>query len=114
MIERNSIQVLVLETEEPLPGRRMVPGAGTVAARIIDVPIEAVKQSVQKVTEQVSEIVRDIPTDETAVSLDQISIDLNVSANGNVQWIAGLGGAVGSTVTLTFKVADIRGGGQES
>lgn len=40
------------------------------------------------------------------MKLDQISIDLNVSANGSVQWIAGLGGVVGSTVTLTFNVAD--------
>lgn len=62
MAEEDTIQVLVLEAEEQLPGRRMAPGAGSVAARIIDVPIDAVKRSVQKVTEQVSEIVRDMPT----------------------------------------------------
>lgn len=105
MAERDTIQVLILEPEEPMPGRRMVPGLGSIGARVLDVPIEAVKQGIQKVTAQVSEIVRDMPDEERFVSLDQIAIDLNISANGSVQWIAGIGGAVGSTVTLTFKVA---------
>ena len=104
MAERETIQVLVLEPEEPLPGRRMVPAVGHVAARVMDVPIEAVKHGIGEVTEQVAEIVRDLPSDKRFVSLDQIAIDLNISANGSVQWIAGIGGAVGSTVTLTFKV----------
>ena len=104
MAVRETIQVLVLEPEEPIPGRRMVPGVGQVAARLMDVPIEAVKSGIREVTEQVSEIVQDLPSDNRFVRLDQISIDLNISANGSVQWIAGIGGAVGSTVTLTFKV----------
>jgi hypothetical protein len=108
MAEVNTIQVLVLEPDESMPGRRMVPGMGQVAARVLDVPIDTVKQGIRKVTEQVSEIVRDMTDDERFVSLDQIAIDLNISANGSVQWIAGVGGAVGSTVTLTFKVASDR------
>lgn len=104
MAERETIQVLVLESEGTIRRPGMVPGVGQVAARVMDVPIDAVKHGIREVTEQVSEIVQDLPSDERFVSLDQIAVDLNISANGNVQWIAGIGGAVGSTVTLTFKV----------
>ena len=112
MAENKTIQVLVLEGEQSLPGRRMVPGVGTVAARVMDIPLEAVKEGVRTVTEQVNEIVRDMPSNEFLVNIDEISIDLNITANGSVQWIAGLGGAVGSSVTLTFKVPHARGDGQ--
>lgn len=106
MAQEEAIQVLIYETGEQLPGRRMVPGTGTMVARVIDVPISVMKQSIEKVTEQVSEIVRDVTTNESLVRLDQITVDLSVSANGSVQWVAGLGAAAGSTVTLTFRVSD--------
>ncbi len=53
MAERETIQVLVLEPEGPILGRRMVPGVGQIAARIMDVPIEAVKNGIREGTEQV-------------------------------------------------------------
>jgi hypothetical protein len=56
MAVRETIQVLVLEPEASIPGRRMVPGVGQVAARIMDVAIEAVKNGFREVIEQVSEM----------------------------------------------------------
>jgi hypothetical protein len=87
MTEIGTIQVLVLQPEEPMPGRQMIPGVGSVGARVLDVPKDTVKQGIRKVTEQVREIVQDMPDDERLVSLDQISIDLSISANGSVQWV---------------------------
>lgn len=104
MADINTIKVLVLEEEEPLPGRRAVPGAGVVGAKVLDVPLDAVKQAIGDVTRQVREIVKAAPEEDGSVSLDEISVDLNIEANGSVQWVAGIGGAVGSTLTLTYRV----------
>ena len=67
-------------------------------------------QPIDGSSKQISEIVSELPSEDSAVRLDQISLDLNVSAEGNVQWIVGLGVAVGSTVTLTYKVSVAEGG----
>lgn len=112
MTEQNTIEVLILEAQETLPGRRMAPSAaGTIAARVVPMSTEAVVQSIQKVTDQVGEIVRALPSDDATVSLDEVSVGLTVSGEGNVQWVVGIGVAVGSTVTLTYKVADTRDNG---
>ena len=110
MTEKDTIQVLVLDADETLPGRRMIPGAGAVSARVVDMSMDAVKKGIQTVTEQISEIVRDLPANSGPASLDGISVDLNVSADGSVQWVVGLGVAVSSTVSLNFKVSDVAGG----
>ncbi len=114
MAEKDTIQVLILDGDETLPGRRMVPGAGIVSARVVDMSMDAVKKGIQTVTGQISEIVRDMPIDDGPVSLDQISVDLSVSADGSVQWVVGLGVAVSSTVSLTFKVSDVANDGKET
>lgn len=113
MEEKDTIQVLVVppvvESEEPMPGRQAFPGARTLGAKVVDIPVDAAKESIQKVARQVAEIVRDMPTDIVPVRLDEITIELTVSANGNLQWVVGGGVEVGSTVTLTFKVNDLGG-----
>lgn len=107
MVEKDSIQVLVLEADEALPGRRMVPGAATVSAQVVDVSTDVVKKGIQTITRQLNEIVQDAPVGDEPVSLDEISVNLNVSADGSVQWVVGLGAAVSSTVCLTFKVSRV-------
>lgn len=39
------------------------------------------------------------------MQLDEISVGLAISASGEVKLVAGIGVEVGSTITLTFKVA---------
>ncbi len=51
MEEAATIQVLVMEPEQPLPGRPAVPIAPSLAARVVDVPVPVFRESIQKVTE---------------------------------------------------------------
>ena len=106
MEEVATIQVLVVEPEQSLPGRQAVPLSSSLAARIVDVPVPTFRDSIQKVTEQITELLRDMPNKEGLLQLDEISVGLTVAANGSVHLVGGLGVEVSSTFTLTYKVAN--------
>ena len=108
MNDNDTIQVLVLEPRRSPPtGRQALPQPEDIAERVVDVPVAVAREAVQKVAAQVTEFVRDMPVNEGLVKLDEISIALTVSGSGEVRWVAGLGVEVGSTMTLTFRVAEI-------
>ncbi len=106
MNENDTIQVLVLEPRQPLTGRQAFPEPEDIAERVVDVPVAVAREAVQKVAAQVTELVRDMPTGEGRVRVDEVSVELTVSGSGEIRWVAGLGVEVGSTLTLTFRVAD--------
>jgi hypothetical protein len=107
MAESGTMRVLVFEAEEAMPARQALPRVPNLVAKVMDVPIVGVRESIQKVTEQIEELVQGLPADEGSVRLKEISIGVSVSASGSVQFIAGGGGEIGSTMTLTFNVAGI-------
>lgn len=107
MDENDTIEVLVLEPSRPPPGRQAVPRPDDIVKQVVEVPVAVAREAVQKVAAQVAELVRDMPANEGQARLDQVSVELAVSGSGEVRWVAGLGVEVGSTLTLTFKVADI-------
>ena len=108
MAENGTIRVLTIEAEEPMPGRQALPRVGNLVAKVMDVPIDAMRESIQKVTEQIKDLVDGLPSDEGSVRLEEIAIGLSVSASGSIQFIAGGGGEVGSTMTLTYKITNPR------
>lgn len=107
MESKDTIRLLVTELEDPMPGRRAMPGSEALTAKVVDLQLEVIRRGIQEMSGQVAKLVQDMPNDNAAVRLDEISIDVAVSANGTFQWVAGVGVEVGSTMTLTFKVAKL-------
>lgn len=105
MDETDTIEVIVLERRHPLTGRQALPRPEDLVERVMNVPVATLRESIQKATVQVAELVHGLPTTEGSMQLDEISVGLAISASGEVQLVAGIGIEVGSTITLTFKVA---------
>lgn len=106
MEEINSIPVLVLGPRRSLTGRQALPEPEDLAERVMNVPIAKLKESINRATVQVAELVSELPATEGKMRLDEISVGLAVSASGEVRLVAGIGVEVGTTITLTYKVAD--------
>lgn len=107
------IQVLIVEPElidereEPIPGRRMFPGTRAAATRVVDVPVASLRDAISKVTTQIEELFKSVPVHKGSVHLDEITVSLQVSADGGIRWVAGIGSSVSSTITLTFRVPNV-------
>lgn len=105
MDDTDTIQVLVLERRQPPTGRQAFPKPEDLVERVMNVPVATLRDSIRRATVQIAEVVRGLPTTEGSMQLDEISVGLAVSASGEVQFVAGIGVEVGSTITLTYKVA---------
>lgn len=105
--KKDTIRLLVTEIEDPMPGRRAMPGSEALTTKVVDLQLDVIRKGIQEMSGQVAQLVQNMPNDNAAVRLDEVSIDVAVSANGTLQWVAGVGVEVGSTMTLTFKVAGL-------
>lgn len=106
MDETNTIQVLVLEPKQLPTGRQAIPRPENVVQTLVDVPVAQLKEEIGKVAAHIAEAFEGIRDREGAVTLDEISVQIAVTASGKIQLVAGLGVEVGSAMTLTFRVAD--------
>ena len=102
MANDDTITMLVVEPEESLPGKQMMPGARRAILSTVEIPITALRSSLQKLVKDINELVQDLP-DDGAATLDQISVALQATSIGGLQWIASIGGYVQGTMTVTFK-----------
>lgn len=105
MDETDTIEVVVIERRYPSTGRQALPKTEDLVERVMNVPVATLRESIQQATVQVADLVRGLPTTEGSMQLDEISVGLSISASGEVRLVAGIGVEVGSTITLTFKVA---------
>lgn len=110
MDETNTIQVLVVEPRQPPTGRQAIPRPENIVQTLVDVPVARLKEEIEKVAAHIAEAVEGMRDDKGTVTLDEIAVQIAVTASGKVQLVAGLGVEVGSAMTLTFRVAD---GGNE-
>ena len=106
MDETDTIEVIVLERRHPPTGRQALPTAEELAERVKRISAIKFRESLERSIAQAAELVRDLPTTEGSMQLEEVSIGLGVTASGEVRLVAGIGVEVGSTITLTFKVGD--------
>ncbi|MBA3609983.1 MAG: hypothetical protein H0W54_00975 [Rubrobacter sp.] len=95
---------LIVESEEPIPGRRMFPDTRAAATRIVNIPVASLKEAIQNVSTQIEELTKDIPAIGGLTRLDEITVSLQVSADGGIRWVAGIGASVSGVITLTFRI----------
>lgn len=104
--DKETITFLVAEPEEDesLPGLQLIPGASKVVLKTVTVSVDALRTSIQKLTTDVNLLFQSVAADAGPARLDQVSVAVQVTSQGGIQWIASLGGAVQGTMTVSFKL----------
>lgn len=105
MDETDTIEVIVLERRQPLTGRQALPSPEDLAERVKSISGAKFRESLERSIVQAAGMLRDLPTVQGSMQLEEVSIGLGITASGEVRLVAGIGIEVGSTITLTFKVA---------
>ncbi len=62
------------------------------------------RASLAELVKDVNDMLGDTDDRSGEASIDQVSVSVQITRNGQLQWIAGVGASVGSSMTVTFKV----------
>ena len=105
MNDRATITILTSEdTVEEIKGRSAIPLISGHALRAVEVSKATIRESLAELLKDVNDMLREVDDRTGEASIDQVSVSVQVTRSGQLQWIAGVGATVGSSMTVTFKI----------
>src|SRR5258708_26220480 len=104
-LARSTITILTQEDDtEEIRGRTAIPVITGQALRAVEVSKAVMRASLAELVKDVNDMLCDTDDRSGEASIDQVSVSVQITRNGQLQWIAGVGANVGSSMTVTVKV----------